>query len=196
MADNFYNNNIRIQWDTNDFEEISDIQQIKLHHTKIQFSDLSNQFIDNLLHENITHIDMLWSNFNQTIDFLPNSLLHLRLSTHFNQPVNNLPNKLISLCIGPYFNQNVDNLPHSLQNLIFQNYSNINNNNNNDLLSKYTLDKLPPNLIYLNIYGHLRNGIKCDNLPNNLQYLVLRCSKLPIENLPCNITELILGGCF
>src|SRR5690606_36772488 len=58
-----------------------------------------------------------FSNFNQTIDSLPDTLTHLTLGDSFNQPVDKLPTTLTHLTLGYWFNQPVDNLPETLNHL-------------------------------------------------------------------------------
>ena len=61
--------------------------------------------------------------FNQSVNLLPSSLLHLSFGRKFNQPIDNLPSSLTHLSLGEetydsVFNQPINNLPKRLQRLV------------------------------------------------------------------------------
>ena len=68
-----------------------------------------NQTVDKLP-QNITHLTFGFR-FNQKVDKLPQSITHLTFSWVFDQTVDNLPQNLTHLTFGYDFNQKVDNLP-------------------------------------------------------------------------------------
>jgi hypothetical protein len=69
----------------------------------------------------VTHLK-LKNNFNESLDNLSNSIIHLsfELNDVFNQPIDNLPNSIIYLIFDEKskFNQPIDNLPNSIIYLI------------------------------------------------------------------------------
>ena len=79
-----------------------------------------------------------FSNFNQSIDNLPNSIKNLTLSYCFNQPIDNLPNGIINLTFGNYFDQSIFKLPFSLKKIKFYycKYENKNKNLKNIFMEK------------------------------------------------------------
>ena len=135
----------------------------------------------NTLPENIILIEFTSnSNFNKTIDHLPNRLQHLRLCSNFNHKINNLPNTLTYLELGTDFNHNLDNLPNSLIVLKL------------DYSFDNPLDNLPSSLQCLLIYGKYNRPL--NNLPFNLK--ILRTSNNfnnSLSYLPDSITHILLG---
>lgn len=123
------------------------------------------------------------SQFNQSVDNLPNSLIVLKFGYNFNQNVNELPNNLKKLTFGYKFNQTVDKLPNSLKKLKFGNSFN------------QKVDKLPNNLNKLT-FGFAFNQ-PVDKLSNFLTHLKFEWSfNHPIDKLPNSLTHLILGDSF
>jgi hypothetical protein len=118
------------------------------------------------------------SYFNQKVDNLPQSLIHLTFGIIFDQKVDKLPKNLTHLIFCYYFNQKVDNLPKNLTHLTFG--------------SKFTqiIDVLPKNLKYLKL-GWISFNDKII-LPESLKELCLSCGNKLINNIPKNIEKLCI----
>jgi hypothetical protein len=68
------------------------------------------------------------NSFNQPINGLPDSIIHLTFGDSFDQPVdkNNLPSSILFLTFGYCFNQSVESLPNNLTHLqLFLDYNQI-----------------------------------------------------------------------
>lgn len=52
------------------------------------------------------------------VDYLPPSLLHLKLGKAFNMPIDYLPPTLKTLTIGDNFGQDIDHLPANLEGIV------------------------------------------------------------------------------
>lgn len=131
--------------------------------------------------------------FNQQVDNLPSKLKLLYLSTNFNNSVNFLPNNLLYLNLGENFNQSIDNLPSSLTELTFykaehflMEFFGINKQNKCEVLvirkilnlfdknDKKNKKKQCENLEYNLVENQKHKFNRCiDNLPSNLEYLLL-----------------------
>ena len=96
---------------------------------KLFFSNTFNKSVDKLLNPNfgtnkpkpqtkLTHL-VFGSNFNNTVNYLPDSIQYLYFGPAFNKSVNNLPNSLIFISFGSEFNCSVDNLPNNLKHIEF-----------------------------------------------------------------------------
>ena len=121
--------------------------------------------------------------FNDTIDYLPIPITHLKLGDKFNKSVDNLPVNLRYLFFGIYFNKSVDNLPLRLEYLSFGYYFNM------------PIDNLPIELKYLYLEGYFNHTF--DYLPSSIIYLNLSCHILtPLNNLPNGIKILKLTNCY
>jgi len=156
----------------------------------------------------LTTLSIHSDQFNQSLDYLPNTLTSLFIvSSAFNQPINKLPpnlNLLFIVCFS--LNQSLDSLPNTLKMLIIR-------------CDKFnqSLDHLPNALNTLCIYGsnvfthsfnQLPNTLELlyikidtidgslDNLPNSLKSLHIECStinKLPY-NLPKSLDTIMING--
>lgn len=170
------------------------------------------------LHEGLILL-IFGSKFNQPIDNLPSSLMHLEFSCSFNQPINKLPTSLKFLRFIESFNQPI-NLPPGLTHLTFDcrfdrpvilpdglEYLCISNDDNSD-----TLDNLPSSITELELgyyikseLNNLPNGIKkikffescqydkeLNCLPDSVEIIELdRHYSKPILNKPKNLIQLV-----
>ena len=138
---------------------------------KIIFNDNFNEPLDNYLLNILQNyqIVIFGMNFNQNIDYLPDNIEILVLSSEFNKPVLkwpsnlkvlkfdacdyffngyckfnhklvNLPN-IKELMIGTFYNHNIDDLPDSIEKLYFTRSTHFN----------HPINKLPKNLKYINL---------------------------------------------
>jgi glucan biosynthesis protein len=82
--------------------------------------------------------------FDQQVDFLPPSLIHLTFGKKFDQPVDNLPQNLTHLTFG--------NLPRHL------------NSKNSHVVFNQPVDHLPQNLKHLHFGSHFDHPV--DYLPS------------------------------
>lgn len=144
----------------------------------------------------IQSIKIFSDEFNQTLDYLPKSLLSLDIlyrntfsKAQFNQPINNLPKTLKSLYIDiDNFNQSLDYLPNDLQKLKIK----------NTLQFNQPIDKLPRSLISLELLYCDAFDQSINNLPENLQSLMIHhCVKFnqKINKLPQNLKSLRITEC-
>ncbi len=83
--------------------------------TWLCFGDHFDQPVESLV-GSLLHLEF-GNLFNQRVDSLPQSLQYLKVAFHFNQLVNSLPPCLISLHFGESFNQKINNLPSSITHL-------------------------------------------------------------------------------
>jgi hypothetical protein len=122
-----------------------------------------------------------YSEFNQLVNSLPNTLTHLTFGWGFKRSVNQLPTNLTHLTFGVMFNKSVDKLPTNLTHLTFGVYFNKSVNN------------LPENLTHL-IFGSMFN-LPVEFLPKNLTHINFGCSFIQIVNLlPKTIKEIGFGA--
>lgn len=150
-------------------------------HTLIFAQDF-DQALDNLP-EGLRELRIVSPGFNQPLEFLPSTLVHLNIYGDFNHPVDHLPagltelgllgsfnqiidhlpSQLLSLHLGDDFNQPVGHLPSNLRNLRIGSY-----NSSFD----FPLDKLPPTLQSLRLIGyHHKRPLNC--LPSSLESFTL-----------------------
>lgn len=105
------------------------IDKIPQNIVKLFFSNTFNQSIDKLLNPNfgtnkprpqtkLTHL-IFGNNFNNSVNYLPDSIEYLYFGTSFNKSVDNLPNSLIFISFGFNFNCSVNNLPNNLKHIEF-----------------------------------------------------------------------------
>jgi hypothetical protein len=126
----------------------------------LDFSDF-NQSVDDL--PNTVSVIDFGFDFNQTVNLLPRDLLRLSFSYEFNKPIDMLPSNLRSLRLVYSFNQRIDNLPNSLIILIL---------------------------------GESFNQ-PVDHLPLHLRQLIFaRNFNQPVNYLPSTLTKLYFGFCF
>lgn len=97
----------------NEFRFLKMMDSCKLR--KISFDSEFNESVDNLP-DGITHLTFRYF-FNQSVDNLPSSLTHLILGHHFNQSIDNLPSSITHLTLNFRFNKPINNLPSSLSEL-------------------------------------------------------------------------------
>jgi len=97
------------------------IEKIPQNIEKLWLSNTFNSSIDRLLNCNfivstqkpqtkITHL-IFGEEFNQSVNYLPNTLTHLYFGNKFNKSVDNLPNFLVFVSFGNNFNKTINNLP-------------------------------------------------------------------------------------
>jgi hypothetical protein len=123
------------------------------------------------------------SEFNESVDFLPLSIIQIKFGTLFNKSVDKLPINLQFLELGNEFVQPVDNLPVNLQSLKFGHDFN------------QPVDNLPVNLQSLK-FGYRFNQ-PVDKLPVNLKILKFgRKFNQSIDLLPTTITHLTFSYMF
>ncbi len=117
----------------------------------------------------LTDLNIVCTDFNQTLDNLPVTLKQLSLfSDRFNQPLDNLPNSIITMILH-------------LENFTF------------------TLDKLPEGLINLHVSLGNKNIQYLNNLPTTLEKLVVNYKEKNhgmLEYLPCGLKFLEITGEF
>ena len=148
-------------------------------------------------------------NFNDSLNDLPNKLICLTInSKKFNQKLQNLPNNLKYLnIISTSFSQNLDTLPNSLKKLdilLYQDFRNKLNSLPNSIeeLTFYhdeygslnTITNYPVALRILKI-DHNRgklNNVFFENLPNELDYLIIQDTYVNINNFPNNNKKKII----
>jgi len=128
-----------------------------------------NQSLD-FLPESIKHIEFVeLFKFNQPLDNLPSSIeyLNLQFQNDYSQTINNLPNSIKFLELGEY-ELKIDKLPKELEQLYiasfvkFELIENIDSNSNSKV-KKY-------NLLYIGNYN-VKNNIKIE-IPQNLKKIV------------------------
>lgn len=120
--------------------------------------------------------------FNQSLDYLTQSIKNLTLHSIFNLPIDLLPSSLTTLIFDKYsiFNQPIDHLPASLTKLVL-----------GDRFNK-PIDYLPKSVTHLTLEYDFNQPI--DYLPPSLQTLVLGDSfNQPIDELPTTLRKLHIG---
>ena len=118
-----------------------------------------------------------FSRFNQLVDHLPNSVIHLIFGWDFNQSVNNLQNSITHLTFGYWFDQQVDNLPNSITHLTF------------GYCFNQSVDNLPNSVTHLT-FEYCFNQL-IDNLPNSITHLTFRYNfHQKVDILPLNLKQL------
>ena len=147
--------------------------------TNLIFEESSyfNQSVD-YLPNSITHLEF-GEKFNQSVDNLPNSITNLIFGNNFNQPVDHLPNSITHLTFGEDFNQPVGHLPNSITDLTFGDLFNQQVGHlPNSIISltfgglfNQSVDHLPNSIIHL--YFHYLFDQKINKLPSSLQYLTI-----------------------
>ena len=153
---------------------------------KIIFSDyqLSEGICEAYKNNIFNNFKLIYSNFNQEVNMLPQLLTHLTFGYDFNQEVTKLPLLLTHLTFGTNFNQEVNMLPQLLTHLTFGNCFN------------QEVNLLPYQLIHLTLgYEFNKPNIY---LPLGIKYLKLNCNNSHINfhiiaQLSSNIEVLELG---
>src|SRR5205809_963593 len=109
---------LKAAW-SNSHLDVEDVRYLRFTpYLKSLWGDF-NQPVNNLP-ASLIHLTFIsWSKFYQAVDNLPAGLTHLILEGHFNQAVNNLPAGLTHLTLEGYFNQALNNLPAGLTHLRF-----------------------------------------------------------------------------
>jgi hypothetical protein len=144
---------------------------------KLWLSNPFNSSIDKLLNCNfgtnkpkpptkLTHL-VFGREFNQGVNYLPDTVTHLFFGEFFNKSVDNLPNSLVFVKFSNSFNKTVDNLPASITSIEFgKNFS-------------QSINKLPHTVETIK-FAH--GYIDCKIVPYNI----------PIKKLPSNLKKIFL----
>ena len=177
------------------------IDKIPQNIIKLWLSNTFNQSVDKLLNPNFgtnkpkpsTKLTLLvfGNKFNNTVNYLPDSILYLYFGDDFNKSVDNLPKLLLHLSFGKSFNATVDNLPNELIFIKFGNKFNSTINLLPNSLKELQLDEnfsqSLNNLKYglksikflnqncndkFKTYGY--NGIVVDKLPITLENIYIK----------------------
>lgn len=161
----------------------------------LSFGKKFNQFIDSLNCQNLNYLSLYeCENYEYDIDFNNfNNLTHLLLSSKFMSHINILPKNLthLKMCISRNINIG-DNFPTKLEYLYLYlshkvNYNHTAHSNLNNLKK----------LQYLKYLALIINNQPVENLPDNLEFLILGYHfNSSIDNLPNNIKYLELGSLF
>ena len=121
------------------------------------------------------------SNFNHNVDNLPNSIEYIRFGNKFNQSINNLPDSIVNINFSDnsYFNREINKLPLMLEYLCFE----------MEYESKINLYENVNNNVTLELYEEYRD---IDKLPNCITHLVLNFLPGPLYNLSRSVNHLTL----
>ena len=172
----------------------SSINNLSCSIIKLQLTEDFNQCIDylpnSLMYISFNELEGYnISKFNQTIDNLPNSVKYLKLNKFFNHTIDNLPDSIIKISFSytSIFNQTFYNLPNSLEHLVLGNSYDKEINN-----YEYLHYKKYFTLELTNVnYSHM------DNLPNFITNIILPYKfNKPINNLPHLVNEIELNDNF
>jgi hypothetical protein len=122
-----------------------------------------------------------YSQFNKSVDNLPNKITRLAFGRYFNQSVNNLPKNLTHLLFTDCFNQSVNSLPNNLTHLTF------------GYCFNESVNSLPSTLIEIGFWSHC-SKIK-NNIPNSIEFLNINFNyddkyNKSIENISSNVKEI------
>lgn len=176
---------------------------IKILPTTLIFIEIRsnfNQLIDFTYLINLKCLRIINTDFDQSIDLLPDSIQELCFGRSFNQPVNKWPSNLkyLHFLQNPIFNQPLDNLPYGIEELNIESTFGI---------AKFDqpVNNLPNTLKLLNLGNGFNQPV--DNLPESLEQLgfgwynfdertVFSKFNQPIDNLPQNLIVLVLGNNF
>ena len=161
------------------FNKLLDFELINKYKNLI-FSNyiLDDNLFDKYKNDNIYNLQFIGSEFNQKVNNLPNSIIHLTFGQTFNQEVNNLPNSLTYLTFGWHFNQKVD-LPFSVK------YLKLNCNN------QYLIDNLSNNIEELELDYNF--NLELNNLPSSIKKILFYKNSEYNKELNClpNFVETI-----
>ena len=136
-----------------------------------------NRSVDNLP-QNITHI-IFGDQFNQCVDNLPSYLTHLTFGCKFSQPVDNLPIHLTHLTFAYNFNYPLNSLPNSIKELtLSSNFS-------------HSLDNLPQGIQIIKFYQYGKYNFDLNCLPNSIQEIQLPNYNKSIEKIPTQLKKII-----
>lgn len=120
------------------------------------------------------------SQFNKSVDNLPERLKIICFGYSFNQPVDNLPFMLEWIEFGYSFNQRVDMLPNNIRYLVF------------GIMFNQPIDDLPTSIEYLMLGENFNQNL--NNLPNSIQKLELNFSMAKFTQntvkLPTDLNEI------
>ncbi len=164
------------------YDDFLEPVNILLNTNKIKFYDKFNKQIDLIYFINLTDLTF-GDDFNQSVDNLPNGIIHLTFGRDFDKPVDKLPNSITHLTFGYWFNQSVDHLPNSITHLTFGDWFN------------QLVDKLPDSITHLTFGSRFNQSV--DNLPKSITHLIFgRIFNQLVDNIPNSITHLIFGFYF
>lgn len=187
------------------------MQSIIVKDNKLLFSPYCEIFAADIkIPKYIIHIDFGLF-FNQSIDNIefPPNLETLTLSAKFNQPLDNVkfPESLKKIEMGYYFNQSLQNvkLPPNLKEFVFEsrNIELLYNLKFPQSLEILTLKNANKSINDLFFYNKSLSTLKClqicnevnyeiDNLPSNLEKLVLHKIEKLLLNLPISLKQLCI----
>lgn len=105
------------------------VENIPQNIVQLFFSNKFNQSVDKLLNPNfgtsnpppptkLTHL-IFGDEFNNNVNYLPNTLTHIYFGSKFNKSIDKLPNSIIFIKFGSDFNKLINNLPNGLEEIIF-----------------------------------------------------------------------------
>ena len=157
----------------------------------MEFGTLFNQSVD-YLPSNLTHLKF-GSLFNKSVDFLPLSLTHLTFGSQFNQSVNSLPSKLVYLEFNQSFNQPIDDLPNSIIKIKFNGFNNKYSKNLEYKSNCFnmSLNSLPSNVKTIWFNYESKFNLNFDNLPDGLENLILsKYYRNYIQKIPLNLKNI------
>lgn len=148
-----------------------------------------NQPIENL--PNKLKLLYLGFEFNKSVDFLPENLLYLNLSEKFNQTIDNLPSSLVELTFC-YSSPNYRVLDFTYHLIVIKEILNLSDNLDNEKKILYSKHRHAKSVEEKYVFNQSIN-----NLPNNLQYLLLPSHyNTEINNLPKKIKYISFGEQF
>jgi hypothetical protein len=104
------------------------IDKIPQNIKRLFFSNKFNKSVDKLLNPNfgtskqapstkLSHL-IFGEEFNQSVNFLPNTITHLYFGDKFDKFVDKLPSSLIVISFGTNFNKTINNLPEKVEEII------------------------------------------------------------------------------